>query len=146
MLSETILKFGVELPEEVLPDNCFASLLFQSLDLFINHELVTSKSSDSDYPISNYVFLRDGFNESLLETTGICEGYFESRNRDQDDYLAGNGALSPGGKAYAALKRHDAVEVTREGVKYYKYQFAIPINHGLSRQDKPLPAGKRFLI
>ena len=142
-MSETILRFGVELPEEVIPDNFFASLLFENLDFYVNHELITSKSSDSDYYTSNYVFLRDGFNESALMAYGQTEGYYETRNRDLTNYVNDSGVITHGGKAHIDMKRDLAVEVTREGVKYYQYWFSTPINHGLARQDKPLPSGKK---
>ena len=125
----------------MIPDNAFASLLFQNLDLFVNHELITTKSSDSDYSISNFVFLRDGFNENYLETSGTCEGYFEDRMRDIEDYLH-NGRISNGGKSHIETKRSTATTVTRNGVKYYRYLLMCGINHGLARQDKPLPSGK----
>ena len=141
LLSETILRFGVEIPEELIPDNHFAALLFENLDFFVNHELVTSKSSDSDYSCSNYVFIRDGFNESAMLSNGVTEGYFETRSRDRHNYLKDDGTVSVGGTAHIIGKRNSAVEVTREGVKYYQYWFSTPINHGLARQDKPLPAG-----
>ena len=131
----------MDLPEEMIPDNAFASLLFQNLDLFVNHELITTKSSDSDYSISNFVFLRDGFNENYLETSGTCEGYFEDRMRDIEDYL-NNGRISNGGRSHIETKRAMATTVTRNGVKYYRYLLMCGINHGLARQDKPLPSGK----
>ena len=142
-MSETILRFGVELPEEVIPDNFFASLLFENLDFYVNHELITSKSSDSDYYTSNYVFLRDGFNESALMAFGKTEGFYETRTRDLQNYVNESGAITPGGRAHIGYKRDSTVEVTREGVKYYQYWFSTPINHGLARQDKPLPSGKK---
>ena len=129
----------------MIPDNAFASLLFQNLDLYINHELVTTKSSDSDYSISNFVFLRDGFNEDYLKSSGSSEGYFEDRMRDLDDYLQ-KGAISAGGKSHIADKRENATTVTRNGVKYYRYLLMCGINHGLARQDKPLPSGKSFSL
>ena len=141
-MSETILRFGVEIPEELIPDNHFAALLFENLDFFVNHELVTSKSSDSDYSCSNYVFIRDGFNESAILSNGVTEGYFETLNLDRNNYIKDDGTVSMGGRMHIEKKRKSAIEVTREGVKYYQYWFSTPINHGLARQDKPLPAGK----
>ena len=141
MLNETTLKFAVEIPEEFVPDNCFASLLFQNLDLYINHELITNKSSDSDYGISNLMFIRDGYNESYLNSNGLSEGYFEERMRDLDDYLKDNGTISAGGRSHINEKRQNSEELSREGIKYYRYVFVCGINHGLARQEKPLPAG-----
>ena len=62
LLNETVLKFGVEIPEEFVPSNFFAATLFQNLELYINHELVSHKSSDSDYFLSEYFFKKEAFN------------------------------------------------------------------------------------
>ena len=142
-MSETILRFGVELPKEIIPDNFFASLLFENLDFQVNHELITSKSSDGDYYTSNYVFLRDGFNESALMAYGKTKGFYETRTRDLKNYVNESEAVTIGGRMLIGMKRDSAIEVTRQGVKYYQYWFSTPINHGLARQDKPLPSGNK---
>ena len=135
------MKFGVEIPAEVIPDQNFASVLFSNLELYINHELITSKSSDSDYSITNYLFFREGFNHESAEHSFAPEGYFSDYNRDTSDFMNQNGQISDGGAAHIMERRLYAIASTRDSVKYYRYYFCCSINHGLARQDKPLPSG-----
>ena len=65
--------------------------------------------------------------------------------RDIDDYLAPNGTVSQGGRFHIDEKRSDSEEITKNGVKLYRYVFICGLNHGLARQEKPLPAGKSIL-
>ena len=67
-------------------------------------------------------------------------GIFSDKNRDADEFADENG-LTNGGRVHVAERRKYAEEITRDGVKYYKYNLTVPINHGLARQEKPLPSG-----
>ena len=123
----------------MVPDNNFASVLFSNLEIYINHELINSKSSDSDYPITNYLFFREGFNLESTKHAFITEGYFTDFNR----YVAedNKGQISIAGNMHISQRREYAISSERDGVTYYRYYFCCAINHGLARQDKPLPNG-----
>ena len=86
------------------------------------------------------MFLRDTYNESYIGDTMSIFGIFENRNRDTAEFVNENG-ITVGGAAHIKKRRMYAEEITRDGVKYYKYHLVVPINHGLARQEKPLPAG-----
>ena len=139
-LNETVLKFGVEIPQEFVPTNYFAATLFQNLELYINHELVSHKSSDSDYFLSEYFFKKEGFNAPYDESAFITEGYFENNDHDSDSYHS-SGTPTKAAALYKSIFRKSAIAETREEITYYKYYFCCTINHGLAKQDKPLPAG-----
>ena len=117
LLNETILKFGVELREEFLPSNFFAATLFQNLELFINHELVSHKSSDSDYFLSEYFVKKEAFNKPYDENAFTSEGYFEDKDHDLDDYTR-NGKATGASTAFKLLFRQPAVPEERDGVTY----------------------------
>ena len=140
LLNETVLKFGVEIPQEFVPSNYFAATLFQNLEFYINHELVSHKSSDSDYFLSDFFFKKEAFNAPYDETALITEGYFEDNDHDTDSYYR-SGSATEASDLYKSYFRKSAVSEEREGVTYYRYYFCCTINHGLSKQDKPLPAG-----
>ena len=140
LLNETVLKFGVEIPQEFVPSNYFAATLFQNLEFYINHELVSHKSSDSDYFLSDFFFKKEAFNAPYDETALITEGYFEDNDHDTDSYYR-SGSATEASDLYKSYFRKSAVSEEREGVTYYRYYFCCIINHGLSKQDKPLPAG-----
>ena len=140
LLNETVLKFGVEIPEEFVPSNYFAATLFQNLEVYINHELVSHKSSDSDYFLSDFFFKKEAFNAPYDEAALITEGYFEDNDHDSDSYHR-SGTATQAATLYKNIFRKSAVSETRENVTYYRYYFCCTINHGLAKQDKPLPAG-----
>ena len=125
----------------MIPDNNFASVLFSNLEVYLNHELITSKSSDSDYPITNFLFFREGFNNESAKHAFVTEGYFSDYNRDLENFTDSKGDISIPGATHIAERRAYAEESQRNGVKYYRYYLTCAINHGLARQDKPLPSG-----
>ena len=104
--------------------------------------MVTTKSSDSDYFISDLVFLRDSYNEDYLTKAMSIAGIFSDKNRDAEDFTDENGDLTIGGKVHLETRRDSAEKITRGKVNYYRYNLMASINHGLARQDKPLPSGK----
>ena len=140
LLNETVLKFGVEIPEEFVPSNYFAATLFQNLELYINHELVSHKSSDSDYFLSEYFFKKEGFNAPYDANTFITEGYYDDNDHDLTSFVR-EGRATAAAPIHKQQFRKSAVSEVRDGITYYKYYFCCTINHGLAKQDKPLPAG-----
>ena len=121
-LNETVLKFGVEMPQEFVPTNYFAATLFQNLELYINHELVSHKSSDSDYFLSEYFFKKEAFNAPYDKSAFIAEGYFEDYDLDSESYHH-SGTPTKAAGLYKSVFRRSATSETREGVVYYKYYF-----------------------
>ena len=76
-------------------------------------------------------------------------GIFEGRNLDKNEFVADNGTMTVSGTIHVKNRRKYAEEITRDGVKYFRYHLTVPINHGLARQEKPLPSGMlnfNFLI
>ena len=135
LLNSTVLKFGVSIPDEFIPSNFFAATLFQNLELYINHELVSHKSSDSDYFLSEYFFKKEGFNAPYDANAFITEGYYDDNDHDASVYS------SQAANLYKDYFRKSSVSDSQDGINYHKYYFCCTINHGLAKQDKPLPAG-----
>ena len=117
-----------------------------SLEIYLNHELITTKSSDSDYYVSDLIFVRDSYDENYIKNAMSISGIFSNRNKDVSEFTKPDGTMSSGGQMYAQERRQYAEESERDGVKYYKYHLVVPINHGLARQDKPLPAGEHYFV
>jgi len=82
------------------------------------------------------VFLRDGFDETYVNSCMSIAGIFGDHNMDADEFSA---PLT--GPLYLDKRRKIAEKVTRDGKDFYRYNIISTINHGLARQDKPLPAG-----
>ena len=60
-LRDTLLYFAVEIPYFLVPDNHFGNALFDAIDLYINHELVTSKSSNADNYLTDFILTKVWF-------------------------------------------------------------------------------------
>ena len=69
-------------------------------------------------------------------------GIFSDKNRDLEDFTDESGDLTNGGRAHIEDRRNIAEKIIRNGVTHYRYNLIASINHGLARQEKPLPSGK----
>ena len=97
--------------------------------------IVTTKSSDNDYFMTDMVFLREGYNESYVKSSMSVEGIFTDKNLDAHEF---DDAV---GHVYVKNRRDIATKITRHNEDYYRYNIVTTLNHGLARQDKPLPSG-----
>ena len=64
-------------------------------------------------------------------------GIWSDSNLNADSFTG----TDPAHTAMRELRRENAQEITRGGEKFYKYNIVTVLNHGLARQDKPLPSG-----
>ena len=85
--------------------------------------------------MTDMMFLREGYNEIFTNTTMSISGIFTDMNMDANELKTILGT------SLVSNRRTIAEEVTRDGVKYYRYNIIAPINHGLARQNKPMPSG-----
>lgn len=111
----------MELPEYIVPDNYFANTLFECIDLYINHELVSAKASNADNYLTDFFIQRQIYNEPYSNTANEISGMFTDKNMDASDFSA----------PYVTVRRRIATELTKDGMKYYRYEIYVPINHGL---------------
>ena len=140
-LSDTRLTFAVDLPETVVPENFFTSKLFEYLELSVNHTIVSSRSSDSDYCLTNYFLTRMNWDEISLKTTGSLEGYWNNENYDRSRFTLqkisdrNNKPTNP----YTDALRDEAEKIEKNGKVYFRYYFVTKINSGLALSPQPLP-------
>ena len=81
------------------------------------------------------MFLREGYNETFTNNAMSISGIFTDMNMDAAELK------TTVGKSVVSNRRTIAEEVTRDGTIYYRYNIITPVNHGLARQNKPLPSG-----
>lgn len=137
-LSETQLSLQIELPANYWPDNDVVSKLFENLELSLNHETVSHKSSAFDYPLTNHFMTKVTFDDSYVGTTMDTNGIFDPLDCDQD-------VLS----TFAARLRRDEKselfhkEIVHEGEHYmqpwHRYYFSVLLNCPLARTTDCLP-------
>ena len=138
-LSDSYLQFYVELEEDFIPDNNFGNKLFEYLDLSINYEDCTFKSSHNDYDYTSHIYDKIFRNHKHLEKLKF-EGHFDSFCYDSSEIkqvpkLVANRRGEPFTKI---VKDKDGN--TSEKV-FYRYLVMLPLNHGLCRGGQILPAG-----
>ena len=142
-LSDTRLTFSVDLPDSVVPENFFSSKLFESLELSINHTIVSSKSSDNDYALTNYFLTRMNWDEISLKTSGSLEGYWSNENYDAAHFTLTNVAVEKNSPTpanpFTERRRDEARKIEKNGKIYYRYYFVTKINCGLGLSPQPLP-------
>ena len=114
----------MELVEYFVPDNFFASALFECIDLYVNHELVSAKASNADNYLTDMFITRNMYNEPFANTARVISGVFNDKNLDASDVSA----------PYVTSRRITAKEVIKSGVKYYTYEFCLPLNLGLGKK------------
>ncbi len=76
-LSETCLEFRIELPENYIPDNDVCAKLFENMDITVNHESISHKSSDLDYSITSYALNKVTYDDSYVASTMDINGVFD---------------------------------------------------------------------
>ena len=138
-LSDTRLTLSVDLPEDLVPENFFVSKLFECCEISINHSVITSRSSDNDYALTNYFMTRMNWDEATLRTTGSLEGYWENRGYDASHFelTRENGVLK---ESNASLdRRREAERIKIDDKIFYRYHFIVRINSGLAMTPQPLP-------
>ena len=131
-LSESKLSFCVDVPIDFVPQNYFASKLFEYAEVRVNHMTVSAKSSDNDYFLTDYFTTRMNFDGSSLKTTGSLEGYFEPDNIDSSVIIDDDNKI--------AERREFARSIIRDdGSLHYRYHIIMKLNIGLAMTTKPLP-------
>ena len=140
-LSDTRLTFCVDVPESFVPENFFAYKLFESLEVSINHTIVSNKSSDNDYALTNYFFTRMNWDELTLKNSGSLEGYWDNENYDASHFTVqriANGSPKPQ-NPNTEKRRVEAEKIVKSGKQFLRYYFVTKINSGLAMSPQPLP-------
>ena len=136
ILGESYLQFYVEIPENFIPDNNFGNKLFEYVDLNINFEDVSYKSSSNDYDYASYILNKINKNTKYMAKFPF-EGYFDAYNYDSSTLKdASNQSIMTKRRGRRFTKSVDGKDET-----FYRYLMILPIYHGLSLEDAVLPAG-----
>ena len=131
-LSESRLSFCVDVPIDFVPQNFFASKLFEYVEVRVNHMTVTAKSSDNDYFLTDYFTTRMNFDGQSLITTGSLEGYFEPDNVDSSIVIEDDDRINKRREFCRSIIRDD-------GSLHNRYHIIMKLNIGLAMASKPLP-------
>lgn len=111
-----------------MPDNGFCSKLFESLELTINHESVSNRSSDAEYFITDHFLTQISYDVGVMERGMAIRGTWDNNNYD----AAGITNLMKAERGGHRFKKTD-------GSWWRKYNFITPINVGFARDGRILP-------
>ena len=81
-LSDTLLFVSFKIPDFLVVDNFCAEALCDSIDLYVNHEPVTSKSSTADNYLTSLFLSRSLYNERYSYIAQTISGIFNDSNMD----------------------------------------------------------------
>ena len=113
-------------------DNFCAEALFESIDLYVNHELVTSKSLTADNYLTSLFLSRSLYNEPYSDIAQNISGIFNDSNMDTAE-------LS---EPYIESRRRYAEKLIKNEIVYYRYDLCLPLNLGLGMKFEKI---KKFL-
>ena len=131
-LCQSRLKFLVDVPIDLIPDSYFTSKLFEHLEVQVNHVSCTSKSTDSDYPYTDYFTSRLNYTKGHIETIGSLQGIWGIEHVN---------ALRLNSAAFedeVAKRRRDCEVKIVDGKRFMRYSFIIRLNSGVI-ENHPLP-------
>ena len=122
----------VDIPLELIPDSYFTAKLFEHLEVQVNHVSCTSKSTDSDYPYTDYFTSRLNYTKGHIETIGSLQGIWGIEHVN---------ALRLNSAAFedeVAKRRRDCEVKIVDGKRFMRYSFIIRLNSGVI-ENHPLP-------
>lgn len=133
-LSETTLAFQVELPANYAPDNQFGHKMFESLELSINHEQISRKSTAMDYAMSENFFQKVNYDDSFILSSLDVNGTYDPLGLDSSD---GRVRLRfTCGEKFYQTRSHEG---TTYEIPWYRWYIIMNLNHGLAREQDVLP-------
>ena len=85
--SKTRVRFYIDIPSNYTVDNDVFSKLVENLEICLNHETITHKSSAIDNPVTNFLLQKATYDESYMQTSMVPNGWFDNKNFDSDEVV-----------------------------------------------------------
>lgn len=130
----------------MLPDNYFASKVFDKLTLKINHKELNSRNSINLPFLTRYFNSKLNYSDSNMNQLGELEGYWTNTAPPSVSLLDATPENGPNYSKEVDLRRKNAVESDTDGEKFWTHQFIVPLDVGLSSLTKPLPKDCLFRL
>ena len=138
LLGKSYIEFYVELPEDFVPDNNFGQKLFEYIDLNIQYEDASFKCSANDNDLtSNLTDLI--FRDPAYLRKIKFEGHWDELSLDSSELKSLTDVIKD--RRGQQFKKQILVDNKLVEKTFYRYQFMLPINHGLCRDNQLLPPG-----
>ena len=134
-MSDTKISFQVELPANYVPDNQFGHKMFESLELSINHEQISRKSTALDYALSEGFFEKIQYDDSYVLNSLDVSGTYDPLSLDANDNRI-KSRFSRGEKFFVERVHDNEVY----DIPFFRWYIIMDINHGLARTTDCLPS------
>jgi hypothetical protein len=133
-LADSALAFSIDLPDNYIPDNDFCNKLFENIVIDICQDTITKRGSELDNSISSFFINKTMYDENYMESTMATQGVYDLFNDEAEEI--------DGEQISARQFSTDTIRVTRNGLteKWLRYDFILPLNHGIARTYQCLPA------
>ena len=139
---DTELQFYVDLPGNYCPDNDLGAKLFENVDIVLNHEQISRKSTAHDYSLSSHFFCHANYDENFINTSYAANGIYDPRSVDSGPFLQRLNRWRKGEKIDKIIE----IEGVEYKLPFYRYYVTTQINHGLARETDVLPANMTINI
>ena len=119
--------------------------LFENLELKVNNQIITTKSTDAEYALTYYMNSRMNMPEAALTSTGALTGYWGKESWDSSHFAAtlhkdGDGNLVSWDKnSNVDVRRVGAESIVLGNVPHFRYYITLKLNTGLATSPEPLP-------
>ena len=136
----------------LIKDNNFASKLMSSLDITVNHELLSSRGGPNDYSQCSDLLIRL-LNQSQenLKTQGTLDGTWDFNSFDSDEItkaivLDRFKSATQINEVETTLEATETIEYVAGSLKYFDFHFYTGLKTPLAYQETPLPSGCSFIF
>ena len=102
----------------------------QLLKVQINHVSCSSRSTDSDYFLTDFFTSKLNYTKSHIETIGSLQGIWGVNNSNAVSLIGDSDEM--------AKRRRDCIVETVNGTRYFRYSFIVRLNSGVI-ENHPLP-------
>ena len=133
-------------------DNNFASKLMSSLDITVNHELLSSRGGPVDYSQCSDLLIRL-LNQSQenLKTQGTLDGTWDYNSYDSDEITKAIVEdrfknATPVNEVSVTMETKEEGAYVYSELKYYDFFFYTGLKTPLAYQETPLPSGCSFIF
>ena len=133
---DTELQFYIDLPANYVPDNDIGAKLFENIDINLNWESISRKSTAHDYSLSSHFFCKANYDENFINSSYAANGIFDPVSEDAGPTLQKLRRTDKGESVHKIIK----IDGEDYKVPFRRYYVTTNINHGLAREVDVLPA------
>ena len=143
--SDLRLHLTIVVPNGYIVDNQTLDKLFDSVEIKINNESITSRSCSNEYFLTNFFLTKINRDVDSIDTSLATSGWYSHQNFNNLVFMGESPAAKKLANDILAL-RIMAQTISSGSVVYRTYKFIGNIATPLARQYMPLPANVKVNV